>query len=99
MENYDTIAANPAQEGPMALQPRPPMPVTDAATALVANIPKSKAFRTPASAKDAPKENGVLRWVLPKNLPASIVVLGDMEKTVRVPVLKRRARHVAEEHI
>jgi hypothetical protein len=62
----------------------------------VAGIQNWKLGQMKTSAKDAPKENGVLRWVLPKNLPASIVVLGDMGKTARVPMLKRRANDVTE---
>ena len=51
-------------------------------------------YEAKTSVKDAQKGNGVQRSVLPKNLPVSIVVLGDLGKTARVPMLKGRVNDV-----
>ena len=50
----------------------------------------------PVNVKDAHAVNGVLVLVSRKNPPASIVALVNMDKTMKVPMPKRRARIVVE---
>ena len=63
----------------------------------VVNFLKSK-DRLKASAKDAQKENGVLKLVLKRNPSASIASLGRTVQMIKLPMRNHTALNAAKEH-